>query len=102
VKLNISSNALTGSVPNIAGAKKLSILDLSNNQLTGPVPADIADHPALRVMDLRVNELSGLPTAWEAPAPTSGSQPPLSTILLSDNPLAVRNSNLQVLVLNEY
>jgi Leucine-rich repeat (LRR) protein len=61
--LDLSSNALSGSLPALA-AGSLQQLDLSNNSLTGQLPGDFAELPALRQLRLTGNELArmqGLP-----------------------------------------
>jgi Leucine-rich repeat (LRR) protein len=57
--LDLSSNALSGSLPSLA-AGSLQQLDLSNNSLTGQLPADVAELPALRQLRLTGNELARL------------------------------------------
>ena len=91
VKLNLTENAHTGPVPDLSAAKSLTTVDLSNNNLTGPVPDSAANHPSLRFLDLRVNDLTGLPSQWTSASSTSTStptnDPPLDTLLVSHNPL---------------
>ncbi|KAH0763191.1 hypothetical protein KY290_019264 [Solanum tuberosum] len=49
ISLNLSSNQLTGEVPaNLSQLAFLQELDLSNNQLTGKVPANLAQLPFLK------------------------------------------------------
>lgn len=64
-------------------------LDLSNNQLDGAVPDSMADHPYLRLVDMRTNSLSGLPQAWTDGSQAPTNNPPLTNLLVSDNPLKV-------------
>jgi Leucine-rich repeat (LRR) protein len=59
--LDLSQNALTGSLPaEIRLLSNLRILNLSQNQFTG-VPAEIGQLAELRVLDLSNNPISGLP-----------------------------------------
>ncbi|NCN07924.1 leucine-rich repeat domain-containing protein [Candidatus Falkowbacteria bacterium] len=60
-ELNISNNKLTGSLPaEIKNLSKLKILDLSNNLMTG-IPAEIGQLPNLEILNLANNQLTGLP-----------------------------------------
>ncbi len=59
--LNLSSNQLTGALPaEIRLLKNLKVLNASNNQMTG-VPAEIGQLSKLEVLDLSNNQLTGLP-----------------------------------------
>jgi Leucine-rich repeat (LRR) protein len=61
--LDLSSNALSGSLPQLA-AGSLQQLDLSHNSFTGQLPADLVELPALQQLRLTGNELArmqGLP-----------------------------------------
>jgi hypothetical protein len=92
VKLNLTLSAHSGPVPDMSATEYLTTVDLSNNQLTGPVPDSAADHPSLRFLDLRANSLDGLPSQWidsesSSSATTTTKNPPLDTLLLSHNPL---------------
>ncbi len=43
----------------------LKVLDLSRNELTGSIPADISSLPSLTVLDLSSNNFTGgIPPAW--------------------------------------
>eukprot|EP00250_Pteridium_aquilinum_P015011 c22326_g1_i2 orf=415-2790(-) len=58
--LNLSHNALTGTLPSQIG--KLSTLlglDLSNNKLSGPIPPQIANITELSALDLSHNNFTG-------------------------------------------
>jgi len=61
VELNISNNQLTGALQaEIRNLKNLKVLNASNNQMTG-VPAEIGQLQNLQVLDLSNNQLTGLP-----------------------------------------
>lgn len=60
-KLDLSNNKLTGALPaEVRHLQNLKILDLSNNQFTG-VPAEIGQLKNLEVLDLSNNSITGLP-----------------------------------------
>lgn len=60
-ELDVSSNQLTGAIQaEIRHLQNLIILDASNNQMTG-VPAEIGQLHNLQVLDLSNNKLTGLP-----------------------------------------
>lgn len=60
-KLDISNNNITGALPaEIRHLQKLKILDASNNKMTG-VPAEVGQLSNLEVLDLSNNQLTGLP-----------------------------------------
>jgi len=63
--LALSNNDLTGTVPaEIGNLKYLEVLDLAENNLTGHLPPEIANLPQLTWLYLNDNPLSGhLPTA---------------------------------------
>jgi len=88
VSLNLSLSAHTGPVPDMSATEFLTTIDVSNSELTGPVPDSAADHPSLRVLDLRANSLDGLPAQWtnSESSPTT-KNPPLDTLHLAHNPL---------------
>jgi len=59
--LDVSNNNLTGSLQaEVRQLQNLKVLDLSNNQFTG-VPAEVGQLSNLEVLDLSNNELTGLP-----------------------------------------
>ncbi len=61
VELNLSDNRLTGAIPaEIRLLNKLEILDLSDNAMTG-LPAEIGQLSRLKTLDLSNNQLTGLP-----------------------------------------
>ena len=60
-ELNLSNNALTGSLQSQIGQlQNLKILNLSGNKFTG-VPAEVGKLSQLEVLDLSNNQLTGLP-----------------------------------------
>lgn len=59
--LDLSNNNLTGALQaEVRHLENLKVLDLSNNQFTG-VPAEIGQLQKLEVLDLSDNNLTGLP-----------------------------------------
>ncbi|XP_057987350.1 probable LRR receptor-like serine/threonine-protein kinase At3g47570 isoform X2 [Hevea brasiliensis] len=62
IRLRLSHNSLSGSIPReVIGLKSLSILlDLSGNELTGPIPSEIGLLQNLAQLDLSDNRLSGM------------------------------------------
>lgn len=77
-ELDISDNALTGALPaEIRKLQKLRILDASGNKMTG-VPAEIGQLSQLEQLDLSNNQLTGLP--YEL-----GNLQNLRTLILSGN-----------------
>eukprot|EP00301_Raphidiophrys_heterophryoidea_P024110 c7721_g1_i1.p1 GENE.c7721_g1_i1~~c7721_g1_i1.p1 ORF type:complete len:848 (-),score=255.67 c7721_g1_i1:106-2589(-) len=62
--LQLPSNGLTGMLPpTLALLKNLTVLDLSDNFLQGPIPAELGDLLQLQSLKLRRNQLTGtLPT----------------------------------------
>lgn len=59
--LNLSHNQLTGALPaEIKKLSKLQQLDVSYNQMTG-IPAEIGQMKSLRVLDYSNNQITGLP-----------------------------------------
>lgn len=60
-ELNLSHNNLTGALPaEIRQLKDLRVLNLSHNNFTG-VPAEVGQLSKLEVLDLSYNQLTGLP-----------------------------------------
>ncbi|MDI3496185.1 MAG: hypothetical protein PWQ35_206 [Patescibacteria group bacterium] len=60
-ELDVSNNNLTGAIQaEIRQLSKLTILNASNNQMTG-VPAEIGQLQNLEILDLSNNNLTGLP-----------------------------------------
>ncbi|XP_062231926.1 receptor-like protein kinase 5 [Phragmites australis] len=59
-ELDLSVNQLSGAIPaNIASISGLSQMNFSNNQLTGEIPAGLGSMPVLTLLDLSSNQLSG-------------------------------------------
>ncbi|CAI5520101.1 unnamed protein product [Closterium sp. Naga37s-1] len=64
-EVRLSHNALTGSIQDAVFSPCLSLLDLSHNHLSGPIPDPLkannqsASHPALSHLDLSSNQLTG-------------------------------------------
>lgn len=63
----LSGNNLTGTIPEIWSAfPDLLYMDLSGNQLVGPLPASLGSVWQLRSVDLHDNELTGtIPAEWQ-------------------------------------
>lgn len=60
-ELNVSNNNLTGAIQaEIRHLSNLKVLNASNNQLTG-IPAEIGQLQKLEVLDFSNNQLTGLP-----------------------------------------
>ena len=68
VELNLSSNLLTGSLPEEYGGngsfELLEILDVSQNNLQGSLPSELADLPSLEIISVCSNAMTGtIPSA---------------------------------------
>ncbi len=59
VDLDLSTNQLTGSIPDFSNAKGFQNLTLSENQLTGSIPASLATLQKMVGLRLMSNKLSG-------------------------------------------
>ncbi|KAJ0089277.1 hypothetical protein Patl1_31604 [Pistacia atlantica] len=59
VKLDLSSNQLTGSIPTNKLANNITTIDLSNNMLTGPIPSNFSGFTHLQRLSLENNNLTG-------------------------------------------
>ena len=82
-RLDLSYNQLSGEIPaELANLAHLYDLDLSDNQLSGEIPAELGNLPNLGWLDLSDNQLSG-----EIPAEL-GNLPNLGWLDLSDNQLS--------------
>ncbi|KAJ6829863.1 LRR receptor-like serine/threonine-protein kinase GSO1 [Iris pallida] len=66
VALNLSNNRLTGEIPaSLSKLDKLQILDLSNNTLSGQIPSGLGSMISLSFVTVSFNELTGkLPSNW--------------------------------------
>lgn len=79
--LRVHNAALNGDLSLIGGMTGLLMLDLSNNQITGSIPASVSQLSNLKVLDLSFNRLSG-----SIPNEISFIYPLLS-LCLASNPL---------------
>ncbi|XP_058736312.1 receptor-like protein 7 [Vicia villosa] len=60
IAIDISSNKITGEIPNIIGdLKGLVLLNLSNNNFVGSIPSSLGKLSKLETLDLSFNSLSG-------------------------------------------
>lgn len=85
-ELNISNNQLTGAIQaEIRQLKNLKVLNASNNQMTG-VPAEVGQLSNLQVLDLSDNLLTGLPNEL-------GNLKNLQTLNISGNTYATQDLN---------
>ncbi|GJN38630.1 hypothetical protein PR202_gb27690 [Eleusine coracana subsp. coracana] len=83
IELDVSSNQLTGKIPESFGnLKNLSLMYLYQNQFTGTIPASIVLLPMLSDIKIFDNQLSG-----ELP-PELGKHSPLSNLEMDDNLLS--------------
>ena len=81
-RLDLSYNQLSGEIPaELANLAHLQYLNLNGNQLSGMIPIELGKIPNLRSLDLSDNQLSG-----EIPAEL-GNLPNLEDLDLSDNQL---------------
>ncbi|MCL7047051.1 hypothetical protein MKW94_012207 [Papaver nudicaule] len=70
---SLSSNQISGEIPASICQASLEVLDLSFNNLSGPIPPCLKSMARLRVLNLRRNNLSGqIPHVWRS----QGSIPP--------------------------
>ncbi|CAA0823567.1 Probable inactive receptor kinase [Striga hermonthica] len=58
--LDLSSNTLTGSIPDFSNFQKLSVLRIRNNSLKGNLPLGLSSLQTLVTVDLSSNRLDGL------------------------------------------
>jgi hypothetical protein len=57
--LNLSTNALSGSINFLWGNKGIKQFDVSNNRLTGEMPYLVSQQPSLRLLNLGGNKCVG-------------------------------------------
>ncbi|CAN0326052.1 unnamed protein product, partial [Ectocarpus sp. 8 AP-2014] len=65
--ISLSNNLLVGDVSvatDLTNVTSLEEMDLSDNQLSGPVPLNLGMMPNMEILDLSGNELSYFPAAW--------------------------------------
>lgn len=78
IELNVSNNNLTGAIQaEIRQLKNLKVLNASRNQMTG-VPAEVGQLQNLEILDLSYNQITGLPQEL-------GNLKKLKTLNLSGN-----------------
>ncbi|XP_058217052.1 receptor-like protein 33 [Rhododendron vialii] len=58
VYLDLSSNNLTGPIPSLQGSKNLTSINLSYNALTGPIPSYLFSLPSMHDIALQDNQFS--------------------------------------------
>ena len=79
LQINMVSNNMTGSLPaKLAEADMLQVVRLYTNFLTGPLPQEILQMKSLQILDLNTNMLTG-------PFPQSISMPNLTDLILYNN-----------------
>ncbi|KAK8706294.1 hypothetical protein V6N13_049865 [Hibiscus sabdariffa] len=59
VELRLNNNKLTGPIDQFDKAAPLEVVDLSNNEIKGPIPASFSQLVNLKHLDLSYNNLSG-------------------------------------------
>ncbi|XP_010257264.1 PREDICTED: probably inactive leucine-rich repeat receptor-like protein kinase At5g06940 [Nelumbo nucifera] len=57
--INLSHNALSGSIPELTKCRKLVSLSLADNSFIGEIPSSLAELPVLTYLDLSDNNLTG-------------------------------------------
>ncbi|KAI3462020.1 hypothetical protein Pfo_018683 [Paulownia fortunei] len=57
--LDLSSNSLTGSIPNLTQFQRLTLLSIRNNSLEGNLPSALGSFPKLNTVDLSSNRFDG-------------------------------------------
>ncbi|XBI86481.1 hypothetical protein VPH35_094429 [Triticum aestivum] len=103
--LNLSSNSLTGSIPNTLSSTSLQVIDLGNNKFSGDIPESIGKLRNLSFLRLARNSLTGSIPLWLG----SSSSNSLVSVILANNSLTgpipsalAHSSSLQVLNLAPY
>ena len=69
LQINIGFNNMSGALPaELAQADMLQVIQLYNNRLTGTIPAEILHMNSLQILNLRSNQLTGgLPVSISMP-----------------------------------
>lgn len=81
-QLNLSDNSISGTIPaDLGGLTSLFFLDLGGNQLTGTIPAELGNLANLNVLTLSDNQLTGAIPA------ELGNLTALSALFLNNNSL---------------
>ena len=81
-RLVVTGWGFSGEIPDLSAAKALLHLDLSGNELTGPLPSWLAGAPELVTLHLNDNRLSGTTPAF------GGADSKLAQLALSNNQLS--------------
>lgn len=64
--LDLSSNKLTGEIPNKRFSGNITTINLYNNMLNGSIPSNFSGLARLQRLSLKNNNLSGeIPVIWE-------------------------------------
>lgn len=79
-EISFANNSFSGNIPDLSRLKRLEILHLQDNQLTGTVPSSLGNIKKLRELFLQNNNLTG-----QVPANLSG-KPGLNLKLFPGNP----------------
>jgi len=88
IKITLSNNQLTGTIPDFSALPNLQTLNLSFNQLTGTIP-DFSALPNLQILELSENQLTGV-------IPNFSNLPNLQDFSFSDNQLTLIDTNCNV------
>lgn len=79
LQINLVNNNMTGSLPaKLAEADMLQVVRLYNNFLSGPIPQEILEMNSLQILDLNTNMLTG-------PFPSSISMANLTDLIFYNN-----------------
>ena len=72
LQINMTFNNMSGTLPaELAQADMLQVVQLHNNRLTGTIPAVILQMNSLQILNLNSNQLTGLPVSISMPNLTS-------------------------------